>query len=173
MKYIISLICLCLSGCFKSAPKPNPQIEDTIIGDHAYEEVILEDDTIEMPQEETNNDIFAGNYEEHEVVAKIFFAFDSVRLSERDKKMLVPVAEQLKADNKKSVYVFGHADWRGADNYNDNLSERRTHVIADYLQTLGIEKAKIYTIALGNRFATPNLSKPEGLKDRRCDIVIR
>ena len=170
MKYIISLICLCLSGCFKSAPKPNPQIEDTILEDHSYEEMIV-DDSAERPIEEKSNDIFAGNYEEHEIVAKIFFAFDSIRLSERDKAMINPVADQLKADPEKSVYVFGHTDWRGADDY--NLSERRTQVIADYLQTLGIEKEKIYTIALGSRFATPNLSKEEGLKDRRCDIVIR
>lgn len=172
MKYFVGLICLCLSGCFKSAPKPNPQIEDTILEDHSYEEMIV-DDSSEMPIEEKSNDIFAGNYEEHEVVAKIFFAFDSFRLSERDKTLIKPVAEQMKADLKKSVYVFGHTDWRGADNYNDNLSERRTQVIADYLQSLGVEKERIYTIALGNRFATPNLSKEEGLKDRRCDIVIR
>lgn len=172
MKCIVGLICLCLSGCFRSAPKPNPQIEDTILEDHSYEEMIV-DDTAEMPIEEKSSDIFAGNYEEHEVVAKIFFAFDSFRLSERDKALIDPVAKQLKSDPKKSVYVFGYTDWRGADNYNDALSERRTKVIADYLQSLGVVKERIYTIALGNRFATPNLSKPEGLKDRRCDIVIR
>ena len=163
---LAGLMCILLGGCFKSAPKPNPQIEDTILEDRSYEEEAISD-------VEGSNDILAGNYEENEVVAKIFFAFDSIRLSERDRAMINPVAEQLKTESEKTVYVFGHTDWRGADNYNDNLSERRTQVIADYLQTLGVEKERIRTIALGSRFATPNLSKEEGLKDRRCDIVIR
>ena len=170
MKYIISFVCLCLTGCFNSAPKPNPQIKDTILCDHTCNEIILEDEKTDMPEE---NDIFAGNYETHEVVAKIFFCFDSVKLSDRDKVTLQPVAEQLKRESEKSVYIFGYTDWYGKDVYNDSLSERRAQVIADYLQTLGVSKDKIYTIALGSRFATPNLSKPDGLKDRRCDLVIR
>ena len=160
--------CILLGGCFKSAPKPNPQIEDTILSVPENEETVVLD---ELPS--TEGDSFMdGNYAENEVAAKIFFAFDSARLSERDRSMLNPVAEQLKADTSKSVYIFGHTDWLGSETYNEHLSMRRNQAVADYLELLGIKAERINCIALGNRYATPNLSKADGLKDRRCDVVI-
>ena len=165
---LAGLMCILLGGCFKSAPKPNPQIEDTIISIAESEEVI-----------DTNNDLnkkeatfIEGNYAENEVVAKIFFAFDSSRLSERDRSTLNNVAEQLKAEPEKSVYIFGHTDWLGSDEYNEGLSIRRNQAVADYLELVGIKAERINCIALGNRYATPNLSKADALKDRRCDVVI-
>ena len=165
---LAGLMCILLGGCFKSAPKPNPQIEDTIISIAESEEVI-----------DTNNDLnkkeatfIEGNYAENEVVAKIFFAFDSSRLSERDRSTLNNVAEQLKADPEKSVYIFGHTDWLGSDKYNEDLSMRRNQAVADYLELVGIKGERINCIALGNHYATPNLSKADALKDRRCDVVI-
>lgn len=159
--------CVLLGGCFKSAPKPNPQIADTILGVPENEEVVME----ELPN--VDGDSFIdGNYAENEVVAKIFFAFDSDRLSERDRSMLNPVAEQLKADTDKSVYIFGHTDWLGSEVYNEHLSMRRNQAVANYLELIGVKPERINCIALGNRYATPNLSKADALKDRRCDVVI-
>lgn len=161
-------VCILLGGCFKSAPKPNPQVEDTILGIAESEEVVVSNDTLSNEE----GSFMDGNYAENEVAAKIFFAFDSDRLSERDRSMLNPVAEQLKADAEKSVYIFGHTDWLGSDEYNERLSTRRNQAIADYLELVGIKAERIHCIALGNRYATPNLSKADALKDRRCDVVI-
>lgn len=160
-------MCILLGGCFKSAPKPNPQIGDTIIEIAEPEATVVQGDSLEE-----DVSFMEGNYAENEVAAKIFFAFDSDRLSERDRSILNPVAERLKTDLSKSVYIFGHTDWRGSDEYNERLSMRRNQAIADHLELAGIKAERIYSIALGNRYATPNLSKADALKDRRCDVVI-
>lgn len=165
---LAGLMCILLGGCFKSAPKPNPQIEDTILGIAEVEEDVTADDVLNKEEDS----FMEGNYAENEVAAKIFFAFDSDRLSERDRSMLQSVAEQLKEDTEKSVYIFGHTDWRGSDEYNERLSMRRNQAVADYLELMGIKAEHINCIALGNRYATPNLSKADALKDRRCDVVI-
>ena len=166
--FLTIFVCIALGGCFKSAPKPNPQIEDTILGIAESEPDAVVEDLLDKEEDS----FMEGNYAENEVVAKIFFAFDSDRLSERDRSMLQPVAEQLKEDTEKSVYIFGHTDWRGSDEYNERLSMRRNQAIADYLELVGIKAERINCIALGNRYATPNLSKADALKDRRCDVVI-
>ena len=161
-------VCILLGGCFKSAPKPNPQMEDTILPIPESEETVVVE---ELPETEMDS-FMEGNYAENEVAAKIFFAFDSDRLSERDRSMLAPVAEQLKVDNEKSVYIFGHTDRFGSETYNDHLSMRRNQSVANYLELMGVKAERIHCIALGNRYATPDLSKADALKDRRCDVVI-
>lgn len=162
-------IFILLGGCFKSAPKPNPQMEDTILTLPENEEAAI----VETIPNEDENSFADGNYAENEVVAKIFFAFDSDRLSERDRSMLNPVVDQLKGDDiDKSVYIFGHTDRFGSETYNEHLSMRRNQAIANYLQLCGIKAERIICIALGNRYATPDLSKADALKDRRCDVVI-
>ena len=161
-------VCILLGGCFKSVPKPNPQMEDTILTlPESDETVVLE----EFPSTEMDS-FMDGNYAENEVAAKIFFAFDSDRLSERDRSMLVPVAEQLKVDTEKSVYIFGYTDRFGSETYNEHLSMRRNQAVANYLELMGVKAERINCIALGNRYATPDLSKADALKDRRCDVVI-
>lgn len=164
-------VCILLGGCFKSAPMPNPQIEDTVIQVSNHEEIASQKQQDTFVSDDDDS-FFDGDYAENEIAAKIFFAFDSDRLSERDRALLDPVAEQLKKDANKSVYVFGYADWRGTDEYNDRLSKRRNQAIMDYLGSLGVKAERLHGIALGNRYATPNLSKPDGLRDRRCDVVI-
>ena len=161
-------VCILLGGCFKSAPKPNPQIEDTILNVVGSEETVVEEN---FPNTEEFSFI-DGNYAENEDAAKIFFEFDSDRLSERDRSMLNSVADQLKAETEKEVYIFGHTDCYGPDKYNEHLSMRRNQAIADYLKLSSIDADRIHCIALGKRYATPNLSKADALKDRRCDVVI-
>lgn len=166
--FLTIFVCIALGGCFKSAPKPNPQIEDTIISIAESEEIV--DINNDLNNEEAT--FIKGNYAGNEVAAKIFFEFDNYRLSERDRSTLNSVAEQLKAEPGKSVYIFGHTDWWGSDEYNERLSMRRNQAIADYLKLVGIKAERINCIALGNHYATPNLSKTDALKDRRCDVVI-
>jgi len=165
------LLCLCLTGCFKSTPKPNPHIEETIITEDIYEnsDELTFDDQVQPELTKFYDNL----YNEDEINAKIFFAFDSNKLSERDHAILkTEVIEPLK-DNNKHVLIAGHSDWRGQEEYNERLSKRRADAVADFLQSMGIEENRIQTFSMGSRYATYGLSKPDSLKDRRCDIVLR
>ena len=165
----VMVSCLGLAGCFKSVPMPNPQVEDTIIEVH---ECCSVNDKTEENAVKTQTDLINGDYTASDVVAQIFFAFDSSRLSERDEIELNNVVQMQQEDISKHVYIFGYADWRGAEDYNDRLSMRRAEAVANYLRSKGVATEKIHTIALGNLHATSDLSKPDSIRDRRCDIVI-
>ena len=172
MKYPIMLLCLCLSGCFKSLPKHNPQIEETIIVEDNcdYNDEITSENQV---QPELTK-FYDGLYNEDEISTKIFFAFDSNKLSERDQAILKSeIIEPLVEDNTKHVLIAGHSDWRGQEEYNEKLSKRRADAVADFLQSMGIKMDRIQTFSMGSRYATYGLSKPDSLKDRRCDIVLR
>jgi len=49
------------------------------------------------------------------------------------------------------IYISGHADERGADGFNMNLSRRRAESIKKYMVTNGIKKSHVITTARGER----------------------
>jgi len=99
----------------------------------------------------------------------IYFAFDdsSIQPSERDR---LESNNQCIVKNKtQSVFVFGHTDTSGTEEYNIALSERRAQSVADYLSRLGIDPAKLQVVPKGETETT-------GLgddKDRRVEFKWR
>ncbi|CAG22515.1 OmpA family protein [Photobacterium profundum] len=72
------------------------------------------------------------------------FAFDSDTLSQQDIDQLQPIAQRLVNFPETELFVIGHTDSRGAEAYNQNLSEERAAVVAGYLAThFGIEQSRI------------------------------
>jgi peptidoglycan-associated lipoprotein len=82
-------------------------------------------------------------------LATIYFAFDdsSIQQSERDR--LDANAQCIEKTTGKSVYVFGHTDEVGTDEYNIALSERRARSAADYLTKLGIDTGRLDVVGKG------------------------
>ena len=72
-------------------------------------------------------------------------------------------------DRESSVFVFGHTDTSGTEEYNIALSERRAQSAADYLSRLGADPAKMQVVPKGE-------TEPSGLgddKDRRVELKWR
>src|SRR5689334_1808408 len=80
---------------------------------------------------------------------QLFFSFDSDKLDQDGRALLSDVAHWLKADSRREILVQGHADQAGNSDYNLDLSSRRAHVVADYLQALGIAPTRITLVAVG------------------------
>jgi OmpA family/PEGA domain len=79
-----------------------------------------------------------------------------VGLLSSQKAVLKEAASQFKtheeyADDNITLVVVGHADVRGADDYNLQLSERRAEVVRDYLVSQGIPEDKIQIRAEGQQ----------------------
>ena len=96
----------------------------------------------------------------------VYFAYDdsSIAASERDR---------LDANNacmakspQRGVYVIGHTDGSGTDEYNIALSERRAQTVADYLSRLGADPAQMQVVPKGE---TEPTSQGED-KDRRVEF---
>jgi peptidoglycan-associated lipoprotein len=96
----------------------------------------------------------------------VYFAFDKagIEASERDR---LDQNSQCIAKNKgKNVFLVGHTDTSGTEEYNIALSERRAQAVADYLARLGTDPARMQVVPKGE-------TEPTGLgddKDRRVEF---
>jgi len=99
-------------------------------------------------------------------LSTVYFGFDdsSIQASERDRlDANVSCIEKTKG---KSVFLTGHTDTSGTEEYNIALSERRAQSVADYMARLGADPARMQVVPKGETEST-------GLgddKDRRCDF---
>lgn len=99
-------------------------------------------------------------------LATVYFAFDdaSVQASERDRLAAnVACVEKTKG---KNVYLIGHTDTSGTEEYNIALSERRAQSVADYMARLGTDPARMQVVPKGE-------TEPTGQgddKDRRVEF---
>ena len=97
----------------------------------------------------------------------VYFQFDADAIPEDQRTGLGQTAECIQqAPADRGVYVFGHADEVGTEEYNIALSERRARAVADYLVRLGIERMRLNVVPKGE-------SEPSGIggaRDRRVEF---
>jgi peptidoglycan-associated lipoprotein len=79
----------------------------------------------------------------------VFFAYDSIELSDEARGTLQKNVEFLKKWSAMKVMVEGHADSRGTNEYNLALAERRSAVVRDYVMGLSVAKERITTVSKG------------------------
>ncbi|GHB42348.1 cell envelope biogenesis protein OmpA [Mongoliitalea lutea] len=73
----------------------------------------------------------------------IYFDFDKNTLRSVHKEELERTAIMLRKMTNLQLYIAGHTDQRGNDDYNRDLSERRAQVVMDYLINRGVEAARL------------------------------
>jgi peptidoglycan-associated lipoprotein len=83
------------------------------------------------------------------VLKPVFFAYDSVVITEEARGILQRNADYLKKRQTAKVIVEGHADSRGTNEYNLALSDRRAAAVRDYMVSLGITADRISSVAKG------------------------
>jgi peptidoglycan-associated lipoprotein len=99
----------------------------------------------------------------------VYFAFDdsSIQASERDR--LESNSQCMSKNKTQAVFVYGHTDTSGTEEYNIALSERRAQTVADYLSRLGSDPAKLQVVPKGE-------TEPTSMgddKDRRVEFKWR
>ena len=81
--------------------------------------------------------------------ANIQFKTASWQLEQHYAEPLDKVAEQLRANDKLVVQLFGYADRRGDEDYNLQLSEKRADQVKRYLLSKGVDGRQIETAGYG------------------------
>jgi len=99
-------------------------------------------------------------------LSTVYFAFDdsTVQASERDR--LTANVACIEKTKGKNVYLIGHTDTSGTEEYNIALSERRAQAVADFMARLGSDPARLQVVPKGE-------TEPTGLgddKDRRVEF---
>ena len=84
------------------------------------------------------------------VGAEKLFGFDKANLRDEGKAALNDAAAKIKANPEiKAVIVTGHTDRIGSDAYNQKLSDRRAHIVKDYLASQGVDPSIIDAVGKG------------------------
>lgn len=103
----------------------------------------------------------------------ITFATASADISPAFYETLNSVSIVLAEFNKTSVSVYGHADARGAADYNQQLSQQRALSVSNYLASQGVTTGRLQAVGFGeNRPVADNNTASGQAANRRVEIVI-
>ena len=110
--------------------------------------------------------------EQRGVLPSIYFDFDSasIRVSERPK--LSQAADYLADSPTARLLLEGHCDWRGTAEYNMGLGDRRAASVKTFMETLGVDAARVETLSKGDLEANDNASEDQMQQDRRVELII-
>ena len=103
----------------------------------------------------------------------ITFAVDSADINAGFYEILDSVALVLKEFNKTLVEVAGHTDSTGAEQYNQQLSERRANSVAAYLRSRKVNGERLMVVGAGENYPIANNNTASGRQlNRRVEITI-
>jgi peptidoglycan-associated lipoprotein len=102
---------------------------------------------------------------------RVHFPFDSNELTEDSRAALAEAGPKLARHPDVRLYVDGHADQRGTEEYNVALGERRAQVVADYLMRMGVTKDQLNIVSFGEGRPLVEQESDEAMaKNRRVDF---
>jgi outer membrane protein OmpA-like peptidoglycan-associated protein len=105
---------------------------------------------------------------------RVLFDLDRARVRAHGRRMVRTIVELWKMNTGwEKVTIEGHADTRGSDEYNRDLSERRAQRVRDLMVELGSVPTQIEAVGLGkSRPRDPGHDNVAHQKNRRVEFVI-
>jgi peptidoglycan-associated lipoprotein len=104
---------------------------------------------------------------------QIYFATNSAHLTTASRALLREKASILQRNPALTLTLTGHADARGAAEYNQRLSERRAAAVQRFLLELGIESERLTSEGRGEEApAVPGSGERVWQRNRRVEFVI-
>jgi len=101
------------------------------------------------------------------------FDFDQAFLRPENRELLSRIIGILLTTEDYGIYVYGHTDDVGTDEYNLDLSRARAEAVQDYLVEAGIAPARITTRGFGKSHPVVSGTTAEArAKNRRVEIGI-
>lgn len=150
-------------SCTKLKPEPTQKVDEVSAADSSGPVVSVE----------------AQNMQDYLKTEKrtppeyIYFASNSVELSDSAKQVLDLLLEVIETDPSVHIELRGYSDNLGSAVYNLKLSRLRSEAAMEYLVGHGVREKKIATV--GNGIATPlaNNKTAEGrAKNRRVQLIL-
>jgi outer membrane protein OmpA-like peptidoglycan-associated protein len=103
----------------------------------------------------------------------LLFPFDSDQLLPAGRENLRNLATSLQNYQDTEVLIIGHTDSRGAVDYNQRLSERRSASAANVLSSFGVPRTRIRTEGRGlHEPIASNETEMGRQENRRVEVVI-
>jgi len=98
----------------------------------------------------------------------VYFRTNSADLDAEVSPRLARLAQYLRAFPEVQLQLEAHADRRGSDSYNEQLSQRRAIAVKQTLIGAGVPANRIYTHAYGESMAKATSGDLEGYMYDRC-----
>jgi peptidoglycan-associated lipoprotein len=103
----------------------------------------------------------------------VYFEFDRYDLLPAAQEVLRKKAEWLQRNPGVPVYIEGHCDDRGTNEYNLALGDRRAESAKSFLVDLGLSSSRLTTISYGEERPIDSDQNEEAwAKNRRAHFVI-
>ncbi len=83
------------------------------------------------------------------LVRNVFYAFDSAEVLESSTTALDSLVDLLNENPNITIELSSHCDYRGRDEYNQRLSQRRAESVVKYLIDKGIAKDRLSPVGYG------------------------
>lgn len=153
LKYAAGAAIVLGLGACASSPEQEPEVVAEAPVEEAIE--VVETAEVERPRETVStaplSNIAAGSLEDFRVNVgeRVYFDLNQYRLDVDDQEILKRQAAWLQSYPDVSILVAGNCDERGTREYNLALGERRASVVKDYLESLGVDPARIETVSYG------------------------
>jgi outer membrane protein OmpA-like peptidoglycan-associated protein len=103
----------------------------------------------------------------------LLFDYDSDRIKPAAAENLRSLARSLNNYPNTDLVIVGHTDNVGSDNYNADLSQRRSRAAANYLASLGVNQNRLRTYGRGETEpVAENTSDTGRQQNRRVEVAI-
>ena len=83
------------------------------------------------------------------LIRNVFYEFDSAELTESSTMALDSLVDLLNENPNVTIELASHCDFRGKDEYNMNLSQRRAESVVNYLIDHGIVEERLTPVGYG------------------------
>lgn len=126
------------------------------------------------PDEDGKKKLVVVKRERIEINDKIFFAYDSDRILPRSYDLLDNVAAVINDHTEiPAIFIEGHTDSDGRDEYNLDLSDRRAKSVMAYLVDKGVAQARLKAQGFGEtRPIADNGTEDGKAQNRRVEFRI-
>jgi len=103
----------------------------------------------------------------------ILFDFDKSTLRPASQEQIKKFAEALQKYEDTDIFIAGHTDATGPEDYNMTLSRQRAESVASYLEGLGISRKRLTISGLGETQPIANNDTAAGQQlNRRVEVAI-
>ena len=105
--------------------------------------------------------------------SEVSFDFNKSDIKPAFRDSLDKVADILSRYDRTTIKIIGHTDNVGSDAYNQRLSEERALAVADYIESRGVARRRVYTEGRGESEPRASNDTEAGRQlNRRVEMLI-
>jgi peptidoglycan-associated lipoprotein len=161
------------AGCATKSKRPTP--DQTVMGPNGLNPTSVNTGDQNAPglQERLPDGVIDDGKLIHGLLQSVYFDLDQSAIKSGERQKLLDAVKYLTDNPTKKLLLEGHCDWRGTDEYNMSLGDRRAQGVKNYLVKAGVDADRLETLSKGNLEATKNGTDDQMLKDRRVDLDVK